>query len=423
MNKPDFVQRRKKLYTAMKEGVLLLIGTPEPTGLGGAGKFYQNRDLLYYTGFPEPSAAALFKPGSGKPFTLFVQPRDPAAETWTGKRHGVEGAVEVFGADQAFPTEQWPEKLYEALVNEKTLYYRWGEYEAADAVVMQVLQRLRREQRADKNPIRVVDSGEATFPIRLIKEPGEVELIRQSAAIADKAIRRIFAETKPGMMEYQVEAMVEETYRFNGADGPSFPTIIAAGEHGTCMHYAENSGPIKPGDFLLVDTGCLYAGYACDVTRTFLPGGGKPTPRQKTIWDAVKEIQAAMLSRCRTNISLCELNQLCQRVTAQKLIELGFLKESLDTVLEKNLHKYYFPHRLGHWLGLDVHDVGSWGMEDASLKFAPGMALTIEPGIYIPSDCPPEAKAFAGIGVRLEEDVVITTGDPDILTKDIPYTP
>ena len=422
MDKTIFSLRRNKLLGTMKEGVLLIVGAPEPSSLGGAGKFYQNRDLLYYTGFPEPSAAAMFKPGSDKPFTLFVQPRDPAAEKWTGKRFGTEGAATSFCADQAFVNSQWPEKLYEALVNEKTLYYRWGENDAADAMVLQVLQRLRKEQRADRNPVRVVDSGEITFPIRLQKDPQEIGMIRQSVAIAKEAYERAFALTRFGMWEYQVEAMIEESYRVNGADGPSFPTIVAAGEHATCMHYQENSGPIQPGDLLLVDSGCLFRGYACDVTRTFIPEGRVMSAEQKVVWDAVKKVEDRMLAACKPGISLCELNQACQREVAQKLKDLGILKQGLDEIMEKNLHKEYFPHRLGHWLGLDVHDVGSWGMEDPQVKLAPGMTLTVEPGIYIPAECPPEALPFAGIGVRLEEDVLITTGEPEILTKDIPYS-
>ncbi len=419
MDKDIFARRRKILLETMKEGVLFLMGAPEPAGLGGAGRFYQNRDLLYYAGLMEPGAAALFNPRHPKPFTLFVLPRDPAAEKWTGKRFGTEGAMESFGADQAFPVGQWAQRLYEALVGEKTLYYRWGVNDAADLAVLQVLQRLRREQRADRVPVRVVDSGEMTFPQRLVKSPEEINLLRGAAAIAKKAMDRTYGGTEPGMWEYQVQAVVEETYRLNGADGPSFPTISAAGAHGTCMHYAENSGRIEPGDFLLLDTGCSYREYACDITRTFVPRG-RAGPEQKIIWDTVYAVQKKMIGMIKPGISLCELNQISQREIAQKCIDLGILKEGIDEVMEKNLHKEYYPHRLGHWIGLDVHDAGSWGMEDPNLPLAPGMALTVEPGIYVPEDCPDHCKKFAGIGVRLEEDVVVTEGGHEVITRDIP---
>ncbi|HPR62808.1 MAG TPA: aminopeptidase P N-terminal domain-containing protein [Thermoanaerobaculia bacterium] len=415
------MERRDKVRAKMEDGdVLLLFATPEGHEMGGAPRFYQDRNFLYLSGFPEPDAALILIPGDSSPYKLFVRPRNPDLERWTGRRFGMEGARDVFGADEAFSFESLEEKLTELLFGKRRLFYRFGVRSEYDAMVLRVLTHLRRNQKPENNPGAVVDSGQILHPLRLIKTQDEIELTRKSVQIAMKAFASAIKETRVGMFEYQVEAMVEEIYRFEGGDGPSFPTIVAAGVNATYLHYVENSKQIEPGELFLLDSGCLYGGYASDLTRTFLPETQAPTPEQNAIYDAVLAIEQTMVDEVRPGISLYELNQICQRKVTSALVDLGILSGDIEEIVTSNRHKTFFPHRLGHWLGSDVHDAGSFGMEDPGLKLAPGMMLTIEPGIYIPEDAEGSAKPFAGIGVRIEDDVLVTAEGRENLSIDLP---
>jgi len=412
----DYFKRKEKLLKNLKEGVLFLFGSPSFLSIGGSEKFYQERKFYYLTGFGEPDGALIVKVNSKKPYLFFCLPRNEEEEKWTGKRLGPQKALEVLPVDEAYPIDKWQEKLYESLIGEKKFYYQWGIFPDLDFKVLQVLQRLKKEQRADKIPKIVIDSGEIINPLRLIKEKEEIEKIKKAIEVTKIAYENAFEYSKSAKFEYEIEAILKYHYIKNGAEGESFPSIVASGVNATYLHYNKNNCEIKKDDFLLIDSGCLYDGYASDVTRTFLPYG-KASSRHKEVYLAVEEVQKEMIKLSKPGISLCELNQICQRKIALKLIELKILKKSIDEVLEKNLHKIYFPHRLGHWLGLDVHDADSYGMEDPNIKLKEGMVLTIEPGIYIPEE---DRSKYRGIGVRLEEDILIKKDGPEILTKEIP---
>lgn len=413
----NYFERKKKLLSSLKEGVIFLWGRPSFLSLGGSEKFYQERKFFYLTGFEEPDSALLIKANSKKPYTLFCLPKNEEEEKWTGKRMGPEKAMQELPIDQAFPIEKWQEVLYENLIGEKNFYYQWGVFPELDFKVLQVLQKLKKEQRADRIPVRIIDSGSIINPLRLVKEKEEIERIKKAIEITKTAYMQIFDEAKYLKWEYEVEGLLKFNYIKNGAEGESFPSIVASGANATYLHYNKNNCEIKKGEFLLVDSGCLYKGYASDVTRTFLPEG-KPSQRQKVIYLAVMEVLKEMISLSRLGISLYELNQICQKKVAEKLIELKILKKSLEEVLEKNLHKKYFPHRMGHWVGLDVHDADSYGMEDPEVKLKPGMVFTIEPGIYIPEE---DRSPYRGIGVRLEENILIKKDGAEVLTEDIPH--
>lgn len=405
----------------MREGdLLVLFSTPESSDMGGAGRFYQNRDFLYLTGFPEPDSALVIAAGDPKPYKLFIRPRNPDEEKWTGRRYGLEGALETWGADESFEISRLESALADLMVGKKRIYYRLGKNPEQDQLILRVMTHLRRNQRPENIPSVIMDSAELLHPLRLIKDEREIAVMRESASIAVRAFQHVMSEIKVGMYEYQAEAMLEEVYRFHGCEGPSFPTISAAGANATYLHYQENSKKIEPGEFLLLDSGCLYRGYASDITRTFMPEDQPLSPQQKTLYEAVLKVQKVMIQAVRPGKSLCALNQLCQREIALKLIELGFVKGDLDEVLSENKHKEYFPHRLGHWLGSDVHDAGSYGMENPDLALAPGMLLTIEPGIYIPEEAEGPAAPFAGIGVRIEDDLLVTDEGNENLTIDLP---
>lgn len=413
----NFFKRKEKVLKSLKEGVLFLFGRPSALSIGGSEKFYQERKFYYLTGFNEPDGALIVKANSKKPYIFFCLPKNEEEEKWTGKRLGIQGALEFLPVDEAYPIYQWQEKLYESLIGVNTFYYQWGLFPELDFKVLQVLQKLKKEQRADKIPKKIIDSGEVINPLRLIKEKEEIEKIKKAIEITKIAYENVFEYSKGAKFEYEIEALLKYHYIKNGAEGESFPSIVASGKNATYLHYNKNNSEIKKDEFLLIDSGCLYDGYASDVTRTFIPDG-RANSKQEEIYLAVEEVQKEMIKISKPGISLCELNQICQKRIALKLIELKILKKSIDEVLEKNLHKIYFPHRLGHWLGLDVHDADSYGMEDPNLKLKEGMVLTIEPGIYIPEE---DKSKFKGIGVRLEEDILIKKEGQEILSKDIPF--
>lgn len=412
----NFQERKEKVLKTLKNGVALFFGRPSSIGIGGSEKFYQERKFLYLTGFEEPDSALIIKPSSNNPYIFFCLPKNEDEEKWTGKRLGPKKALEKIPVDEAYPINKWQEILYEKLIGEKTFYYQWGIFEGMDFKVLQVLQKLRKEQRADRIPDKIIDSGNIVNPLRLIKEKGEIDKIKKAIEITKIAFDNAYLTSKNSRWEYEVEAALKYHYLKNGSEGESFPSIVASGKNGTYLHYNKNNSRMKKGDLLIIDSGCLYEGYASDVTRTF-PLSGKMNELQEKIYYGVLDVQKEMIKLSKPGISLFELNQICQRKIALKLIELKFLKKSIDEVMEKNLHKRYFPHRLGHWLGLDVHDADSYGMEDPKIKLKPGMVLTIEPGIYIPED---EKSHYSGIGVRLEEDILITGNGAEVLTKDIP---
>lgn len=412
----DYIKRKKRLLKKIKDGVVLLFGRPSFYGLGGRGKFYQERKFYYLLGFNEPDSALIIKPKSEKPYKFFCLPKNEEEEKWSGKRLGPEKAIEFLPIDEAYAIEKWQDVLYDSLIGEKIFYYQWGIFPEIDFKVLQILQKLKKEQRADKVPVKIVDSGELINPLRLTKSNWEIKNIKKAIEITKIAFEEIYEKIKFLKWEYEVEAILKKVYIENGSEGESFPSIVASGENATYLHYNKNNSPIKKEDFLLVDTGCLYNGYASDITRTFIPSK-KLSKEKEEIWNSVLEVQENMIGLIKPGISLCELNQICQREVAKKLIKLKILKNSLDEVLEKNLHKKYFPHRLGHWLGLDVHDADSYGMEDEKLKLKEGMVFTVEPGIYIPED---EESRYKGIGVRLEDDVLVCKDGCEVLSKEIP---
>lgn len=412
----NLIERKKKVLKKLKEGVVFLWGRPSFLSIGGSEKFYQERKFLYLTDFNEPDSALLIKPASKKPYIFFCLPKNEEEEKWTGERLGPEKALELLPVDEAYPINLWQEKLYESLIGEKVFYYQWGVFPELDFKVLQVLQRLKKEQRADKIPSKIIDSGLIINFFRLIKEKEEIERIKKAIEITKIALDEVFKNLNYIRWEYEVEAILKSNYIKNGSDGESFPSIVAAGKNGTYLHYNKNNSKIKKGDLLIVDTGCLWKGYASDVTRTFIVYG-KASEEQKQIYKAVLDVQEEIIKLSKPNISLCQLNQICQKKIAEKLIELKILKKSIQEVMEKNLHKKYFPHRMGHWLGLDVHDADSLGMEDLKVKLKPGMVFTIEPGIYIPEE---EKSPYRGIGVRLEEDILIKKDGAEVLTKEIP---
>jgi Xaa-Pro aminopeptidase len=375
-------------------------------------KFHQDPDFYYLTGFPEPDAIAVINPSNKKaPYTLFVRPRDPLMETWYGRREGTEGAVKNYGASRALPIEKFEQELPKLLNGHEKLFYRFGVDTKLDQVILQYLsgQRFRRLKTAYP-PHTIVDPTLITGEMRLHKTPEEIELMQRSANIAAEAHVLAMQSVKPGMNESQIEAIIEHYFRMSGAAGVAYNSIVGGGANATILHYVENNAPLKDGDLLLVDAGCQYKGYASDITRTF-PVNGRFTPAQREVYDVVLEVQLQCVEATKTGTTIKQRQDLSIELLTEGMKKLGLLKgKTQDLIKQKKFMKYYM-HGVGHYLGLDVHDAGRYFTDQTaknSRPFAPGMVLTVEPGLYIPPDDKSAPAKYRGIGIRIEDDVLVT---------------
>ena len=387
-------------------------------------KFHQDPDFYYLTGFPEPDAIALIDPSSKKnKYTLFVRPRDPEMETWYGRREGVEGAKKNYGVDKALPIEKFESELAKMLNGKEKLYYRFGVDNKLDQQILQYLsgQRFRRLKTAYP-PHTIVDPTILIHDMRLHKTEEEIELMKRSAEIAAEAHILAMQKVKPGMNESQVEAMMEAYMRDKGAAGVAYNSIVGGGENACILHYVENNCNLKDGDLLLIDAGATYKGYASDITRTF-PVSGKFTKPQREVYDIVLDVQLKCVEATKTGTTIKERQDLSIELLTEGMKKLGLLKgKTKDLIKDKKFMKYYM-HGVGHYLGLDVHDAGRYFNDQTakeSRPFAPGMVLTVEPGLYIPPDDKDAPAKYRGIGIRIEDDVLVTEDGNVNLTSKVP---
>jgi Xaa-Pro aminopeptidase len=390
-------------------------------------KFCQDRDFLYLTGFPEPDAVAVIAPSNKKnPYTLFVRPRDPEMETWYGRREGVEGAKKNYGADKTLPIEKFAKEFGKLLDGHDKLYYRFGRYEWLDKLVLQYLstQRYRRLKTAYP-PHTIIDPTLLIGEMRLHKTPEEIELMQKSANIASEAHVLAMQNCQPGINEAQIESIIEHHFRMNGAGGAAYNSIIGGGDNATILHYIENNMPLKDGDLLLVDAGCEVNGYASDITRTF-PVNGKFTQAQRDIYDVVLEVQLACIEATKTGTTVKQRQDLSIELLTEGMKKIGLLKGKTKDLIKKKAYFKYYMHGVGHYLGLDVHDAGRYFVDQQaknSRPFEPGMVLTVEPGIYVPPDDKDAPGKYRGIGVRIEDDVLVTETGNLNLTASCPKNP
>ncbi|MGI8788730.1 MAG: aminopeptidase P N-terminal domain-containing protein [Pyrinomonadaceae bacterium] len=385
-------------------------------------KFHQDPDFYYLTGFPEPDAIAVIDPANKKnPYTLFVRPRDPKMETWYGRREGAEGAEKKYGADKAHSIDKFPAELAKLINGHEKLFYRFGVDQKLDGQILTYLsaQRFRRLKTAYP-PHTIIDPTILLHEMRLHKTPEEADLMQKSADIAAEAHILAMQTAKAGMNESQVEAVIEHYFRMNGASGVAYNSIIGGGANATILHYVENNATLKDGELLLIDAGCQYKGYASDITRTF-PVGGKFTKPQREVYDIVLETEIACLEATVTGRSIKERQKLSIEMLTEGMKKLGLLKGKTKDLIKKKSYEKYYMHGVGHYLGLDTHDAGRY-FTDAKAKdsrpFAPGMVLTVEPGLYIPADDKSAPKQYRGIGIRIEDDVLVTeTGNVNLTAK------
>ena len=389
-------------------------------------KFRQDSDFWYLTGFPEPDAIAVIDPSAKKPYTLYVRPRDPLMETWYGRRQGTDGAEKNYKADRAISIEKFPDDLAKLLDGHEKLYYRFGVDEKLDLQILQYLsgQRVRRLKSAYP-PHTIIDPTPIIGDMRLHKTDKEIALMQKAADIAGEAHILAMKKMRPGLNEFQVESLMESYMRDKGASGVAYNSIIGGGDNATILHYVENNMPLKDGDLILIDAGAEYEGYASDITRTF-PVNGKFSKPQREVYDVVLEVQNECIEATQTGNTVKARQELSIELLTEGMKKLGLLKGKTKDLIRKKSYMKYYMHGVGHYLGLDVHDAGRYFTDQGaknSRPFAPGMVLTVEPGLYIPPDDKSAPAKYRGIGIRIEDDVAVTEDGNLNLTARVPKDP
>ncbi|HQW76622.1 MAG TPA: Xaa-Pro aminopeptidase [Dokdonella sp.] len=418
----EYVRRRKQLMRmAGRDAIVIVPSAAERLRNNDAHyAFRQDSDFHYLTGFGEPEAVLALVPGRAQgEVILFCRERDPAREQWDGHRAGQEGAVTDYAMDDAFPIEDIDDILPGLIEGRSRVYYHFGRDTDFDLMLMGWVNRVRSNIRQGaKPPHEFVALSHLLHDLRLYKSRGELRLMRKSAQIAAEAHRRAMRATRPGMNEHEVEAELLHTFRKHGAV-PSYEPIVGGGANGCVLHYRANNSVLRDGDLLLIDAGAEYACYASDITRTF-PVNGRYSPEQRAVYDIVLAAQLAAIEKVRAGQSFEAYHAAAVRTLTAGLIKLGLLKGSLKANLESHSYRRFYMHKTGHWLGLDVHDVGDYRIDGEFRELEPGMVVTVEPGIYISPEMKGVPARFRGIGIRIEDDVVVTRGDPEVISAGVP---
>lgn len=421
----EFARRRKELMAMIgKEAIAIVPAAPERTrSRDTLYPYRQDSDFHYLCGFPEPEAVLVLIPGRKQgQFILFCRERDRERETWDGYRAGPKGACEQYGADDAFPITDMDEILPGLLEGKSKVYSAIGKDKDFDQHLMEWVNSIRAKARTGAVPPgEFVDLDHLLHENRLFKKPAELKLMRKAAKISAEAHCRAMRASKPGLNEYQLQAEIEHTFAMEGASFPAYTSIVGGGDNACILHYVENNQPLKDGDLVLIDAGCEYQHYAADITRTF-PVNGRFSPEQKVIYELVLKAQLAGIEAARAGNHWNAPHQATVEVITAGLVKLGLLKGNVKKLIDTGAYSEFYMHRAGHWLGMDVHDVGDYKVDGQWRLLEPGMVMTIEPGIYIAPDHKKVAKKWRGIGVRIEDDVAITRKGTEVLTSGVPKT-
>jgi Xaa-Pro aminopeptidase len=418
-------ERRARLVQADPTGVTVL-PAPAPAVLANdiEHRYRPEANLLYLTGLEEPGAVAVIRSAEGQPeLTLFVRPRDPLAEQWQGTRVGPERAVSRYGAAAAHALEAFDEKLPELLVGCCTLYYRLGRDRGMDDRVLGAVDRARSlaRVRGIDHPYAIVEPQVRLGAMRAVKDPEEIALLRRAARLTAAGQLAALRAIRPGLHERDLEALLESELRRRGARGPSNPTIVGAGVNGTVLHYVDNAAPLVAGELVLIDAGADVDGYCGDITRT-APVSGRFTPIQRQVYEIVLAAHTAACAAIRPGVDLAAVHAAAGQELAAGLVALGVLRGDPAQRFADRDHVAYYPHRTSHLLGLDVHDPGPLPAAAGGPVLEPDMVLTVEPGLYFLPDLPDLPAGLAGIGVRIEDDLLVTPSGAEILTGDVPRT-
>lgn len=416
-------RRRARLLELIGDGVAVIPAGPELLKSRDTEiRYRQGSDFFYFTGFPEPQAVAVVHTvdGAGK-LTLFVRDRDPDREVWTGARIGVDGAREAYGADAAYSIGELPARLPGLLRGAASIHYPLGADIQLDRIIHDALIAGRRVRpRSGIGPTSIVDLDASVGPMRLIKDAEEVRRMRIAAEIAAAGHREAMKAARPGAGEWEIQAALESTLRLSGAEGPSFPTIVGSGVNATTLHYVGNDRTVQDGDLILIDAGAEWGMYCSDITRTF-PANGRFSAVQADLYDVVLAAEEAGIEAARPGQPVKAVHEACVRVLVQGMLDLGILEGGdVEEAIAEGGYKRFYMHQSSHWLGLDVHDIGPYMENGEPVLLQPGMVLTVEPGLYIGAGAEDVPDTLRGIGIRIEDDVLVTESGPELLTRGVP---
>jgi len=422
LDNKEFAKRRRRLMHAMEANAIAILpaASIQHRNRDSEYPFRQDSDFYYLTGFGEPEAVAVLVPGReyGE-YILFCRERDPLMETWHGRRAGPEGVRDLYGADDAFPIGDVDDILPGLIENKERVYYSMGYSPEFDQRVMGWVNRIRARARGGSTaPMEFVALEHVLHDLRLFKSPAEVKVMRRAAQLAAAAHRRAMRTTRPGMGEFEIEAELLHEFR-RGNAWTAYNPIVGGGANGCILHYTENNARLNDGDLLLIDAGAELYGYASDITRTF-PVNGRFNAAQRAVYEVVLAAQAAALAQVRPGNHWNQPHDAAVRALTEGLLKLGILKGKVKELVRTEAYKRFYMHRTGHWLGLDVHDVGDYKIGGQWRMLEPGMVLTVEPGVYIPAGSKGVAKKWWNIGVRIEDDVLVTKDGHEVLSRDAP---
>ncbi len=417
-----YARRRARLAAQMREGVAVIPTAPERTRNRDSHYPYRHDSYFYYlTGFREPGAVLVVSAGESPRSVLFCREKNEEREIWDGFRYGPEAACAAFGFDEAHAIAKLDQLAPNLLADRPTLYCHLGADTAWDARVVQWMNEVRGRARSGVASPQTISNVNALIDeMRLVKDSAEIAIMRRAAEISAAAHRRAMRAARPGVAEYAIEAELLHEFRRQGAQAPAYTSIVASGSNACVLHYVENSSMLSDGDLLLIDAGCEFDGYASDITRTF-PVNGRYSPAQRDIYELVLAAQVAAIAEVRPGKRWMAPHDAAVKVLARGFIDLGLLSGSVEQALETESYRKFYMHRTGHWLGLDVHDAGDYKCGGEWRELAPGMVLTVEPGCYIRPG-PDVPERYAGIGVRIEDDALVTAQGCEILTAAAPKT-
>lgn len=421
----NYAARRRRLCADMGPGSIAILPTA-PTSRRNQDTEYPYRagsDFLYLTGFHEPESVMVLLPGQRRNrYVLFCRPRNPEQEVWTGRRTGCEGAVAVYGADEAYPIDEFDRLVPDLIKGCDRVYYNTGLDESLDRKIIAWLQGLRAQGRAGvAAPNDLCSLDPLIHERRLIKDKQEIGLMRRAAEVTVAAHHRLMRACRPGQMEYELEAELLHEFTRHGCRSPAYPSIVAGGDNACILHYTDNDSRLQDGDLLLVDAGAEHAGYAADITRT-VPVNGRFSADQKALYEVVLRAQLAAIKQVRPGRHWDAPHRAAVREITRGLRALGILKGDEKSLIRDHAYRPFFMHRTGHWLGIDVHDVGAYKVDGEWRMLEPGMILTVEPGIYIAHGTKGVDRRWWGMGIRIEDDVMVTDDGHDVLTAGVVKT-
>ncbi len=420
----EFARRRRRLMDSLSGGAIVLAAGHDAARNNDVDHEYRQPSSFWYlTGFDEPDAVAVLRPGSDTPYTLFVRPYDPMFEIWVGYRAGVGGAVGPLGANASYPLERLETQMPKLLADYETVYYALGSDDKLDDIIAGLVKRRRNmAQRGVKGVRRIEDPTGQIDLMRLNKSDDEIALLQRAIDITALGFDSAMRTAAPGVHEYEVQAALERSFRHLGSPRNGYPSIVAGGANACVLHYIRNRETLGPDDLLLIDAGAEYGYYTADVTRTW-PVSGQFTGPQRDLYELVLESQHKAIAAVKPGVGFDDVHRVATMTLIDGLVTLGVLEGSADDIMDRQAYRDYYMHATSHWLGLDVHDCGPYRDDRGQTRLRPGMVLTVEPGLYFGPQAKHAPEIYRGIGIRIEDDVLVTEDGCRVLSEGIPKEP